>query len=248
MIKTLIIEDEEMIAEQFRYLLMRASTETEIVGSLSTVKESVAYLSQNESPDLVFSDVQLADGLSFDIFNQVDVKCPVVFVTGFDQFIMNAFEYNGIDYLLKPVDERDLGKTLARYKTLERHFTQHAFIRSLTSRRKTRLLVNKGTETVPLKIEDVALIYTENKIVYVVDRDGKKYMLDRYLGDLEKELDPTMFFRVNRQYIVNIAFIKSYKTYEKVKLLIDLSMPDLNHRIIISQEMAPCFRRWISGL
>ncbi len=248
MIKTLIIEDEEMIAEQFRYLLMRASTETEIVGSLSTVKESVAYLSQNESPDLVFSDVQLADGLSFDIFNQVDVKCPVVFVTGFDQFIMNAFEYNGIDYLLKPVDERDLGKTLAKYKTLERHFTQHAFIRSLTSRRKTRLLVNKGTETVPLKIEDVALIYTENKIVYVVDRDGKKYMLDRYLGDLEKELDPTMFFRVNRQYIVNIAFIKSYKTYEKVKLLIDLSMPDLNHRIIISQEMAPCFRRWISGL
>ncbi len=248
MIKTLIIEDEEMIAEQFRYLLMRASTETEIVGSLSTVKESVAYLSQNESPDLVFSDVQLADGLSFDIFNQVDVKCPVVFVTGFDQFIMNAFEYNGIDYLLKPVDERDLGKTLARYKTLERHFTQHAFIRALTSRRKTRLLVNKGTETVPLKIEDVALIYTENKIVYVVDKDGKKYMLDRYLGDLEKELDPTMFFRVNRQYIVNIAFIKSYKTYEKVKLLIDLSMPDLNHRIIISQEMAPCFRRWISGL
>ena len=248
MIKTLIIEDEKMIAEQFRYLLMRASTETEIVGSLSTVKESVAYLSQNESPDLVFSDVQLADGLSFDIFNQVDVKCPVVFVTGFDQFIMNAFEYNGIDYLLKPVDERDLGKTLAKYKTLEKHFTQHAFIRSLTSRRKTRLLVNKGTETVPLKIEDVAIIYTENKIVYVVDKDGKKYMLDRYLADLEKELDPTMFFRVNRQYIVNIAFIKSYKTYEKVKLLIDLSMPDLNHRIIISQEMAACFWWWISGL
>lgn len=248
MIKTLIIEDEKIITEQFRNLLKRASTETEIVGTLSTVKESVAYFSQNESPDLVFSDVQLADGLSFDIFNQVPVKCPVVFVTGFDQFIMNAFEYNGIDYLLKPVDERDLGKTLAKYRTLEKHFTQHAFIRSITGRRKTRLLVSKGTETVPLKMEDVALIYTENKIVYVVDKDGRKYMLDRYLAELEKELDPTIFFRVNRQYIVNIAFIKSYKTYEKVKLLIDLSMPDLNHRIIISQEMAPDFRRWISGL
>ena len=130
MIKTLIIEDERLIAEQFETLLLKASTETEILGSLSTVRESVDYLTNNGAPDLIFSDVQLPDGLSFDIFAQVNIKSPVVFVTGYDQFILSAFEHNGIDYLLKPVDERDLGKTLAKYKTFENHFTHHAFMRS----------------------------------------------------------------------------------------------------------------------
>jgi DNA-binding LytR/AlgR family response regulator len=248
MIKTLIIEDEKLIAEQFESLLLKASTETEILGSLSTVRESVDYLSNNQAPDLIFSDVQLPDGLSFDIFNQVDIKSPVVFVTGYDQFILNAFEHNGIDYLLKPVDERDLGKTLAKYKTLENHFTHHAFIRSFGHKSKSRLLVRRGTENVPLKVQDIVIIYTENKLVYVVDKDNRKYIVDKHLADLESDLDRNVFFRVNRQYIVNIAFIKSYKTYEKVKLQVDLLMPELNHQIIISQEMAPNFRRWISEL
>ena len=248
MIKTLIIEDEKLIAEEFRNLLLKASTETEIIGSLSTVRESVDYLTNNEAPDLIFSDVQLPDGLSFDIFNQVDIKSPVVFVTGYDQFILNAFEHNGIDYLLKPVDERDLGKTLAKYKTLENHFAHHAFIRSFGQRSKSRLLVRRGTENVPLKVQDIVIIYTENKLVYVVDKDNRKYIADKHLADLERELDRAVFFRVNRQYIVNIAYIKSYKTYEKVKLQVDLLMPELNHQIIISQEMAPNFRKWISEL
>jgi DNA-binding LytR/AlgR family response regulator len=169
-------------------------------------------------------------------------------VTGYDQFMLNAFEHNGIDYLLKPVDEKDLGKTLAKYKTLENHFSQQAFFRSFRQKFKTRLLVRKGIEHIPLQIGDVVLIYTENKLVYVIDRDGKKYVSDKHLSELEQQLDSSIFFRVNRQYIVNIGFVKSYKTYEKVKLQIDLTMPGLSHHIVISQEMAPCFRKWINEL
>lgn len=248
MIRTVIIEDEKKIAEDFKAMLLNASTETEVLASFSTVRESVEYLSANKAPDLIFSDVQLSDGLSFDIFNQVTIKSPVVFVTGYDKFMLNAFEYNGIDYLLKPVDEKDLCKTLAKYKTLENHFTQHAFIRSFGQKSKTRLLVRKGIENIPLPIQDIVIIYTENKLVYVLDKEGKKYIIDKHLGELELELDNAIFFRVNRQYIINIGFVKSYRTYEKVKLQIDLTMPELHHHIIISQEMAPCFRRWISEL
>jgi DNA-binding LytR/AlgR family response regulator len=248
MIKTVIIEDERRIAEEFKAMLLKASSEMEILGSFTTVRESVNYFSSNEAPDLIFSDVQLPDGLSFDIFNQVRIKSPVVFVTGYDQFILNAFENNGIDYLLKPVDEKDLCKTLNKYKALENHFSQHAFIRSFAQRSRTRLLVRKGMESVPLRMQDIVIIYTENKLVFVIDRDGKKYIADKHLAELEQELDRTVFFRVNRQYIINVSFIKSYRAYEKVKLQVDLTMPDLNHQIIISQEMAPCFRKWISEL
>ena len=103
-------------------------------------------------------------------------------------------------------------------------------------------------ENIPLPLQDIVIIYTENKLVYVIDKDGKKYIADKHLSELEYELDSTLFFRVNRQYIINIGFVKSYRTYEKVKLQIDLTMPELHHHIIISQEMAPCFRKWVNGL
>ena len=249
MIKTVIIEDERLIAEEFKSMLMNASGEMEIVASFATVKESVDYFSVHDAPDIIFSDVQLPDGLSFDIFNRVDIKSPVVYITAFDNFILNAFESNGIDYLLKPVDQKDIEKTLAKYQTLKDHFENHrSFVNSFHKKQKTRMLVRKGIENVILKTSDIVIIYTENKLVYVVDKDGKKYIADKNLSDLNEELDPGIFFRVNRQYIVNIGFVKSYKAYEKVKLQIDLTVPELHHHIIVSQEMAPCFRKWINGL
>lgn len=250
MISAVIIEDERIIAEELRKMLQGTSQEIEVIASLPTVKDAVEYFNSNKAPDLIFSDVQLPDGLSFDIFGQVDIKSPVVFITAYDKFIINAFEHNGIDYLMKPVDERDLEKAVTRYKTLEKHFTaQHPFIAAFRQRNRSRLIVRKGIENIALKTEDIVLIYTENKLVLVVDKEGKKYILDRNLAELETELDTTVFFRVNRQYIVNIGFVKSYKTYEKVKLQVDLTMPDLgHHHIVVSQQMAPFFRKWISEL
>ena len=249
MIRAIIIEDEKIIAEEFGRMLKQSSDDMEIAGTFSSVKESVDYLNSHENPDLIFSDVQLPDGLSFEIFNQVSIRTPVVFVTAYDGFILNAFESNGIDYLLKPVDERDLEKTLLKYRSFKNHFNNHErFFKSFSKKYRARLMVRKGIEYIPLRTSEIVLIYTENKLVYVLDRDGRKYITDKNLSELDRELDPAIFFRVNRQYIVNIGFVKSYKAYEKVKLLVDLSMPELSHQIIVSQEMAPCFRKWISEL
>ena len=249
MIRTILIEDERMIAEEFKNILKRASADTELVGSLASVRESIAWLSSNEAPDLIFSDVQLTDGLSFDIFTRVNVKSPVVFITGYDQFMLNAFEHNGIDYLLKPVDENDLAKAVSKYKSLEKHFnSDHAFLNGFRQKVKSRLIVRRGIENIALRTDDIVIIYTEEKVVFVIDKEGKKYMVDKKLTELEEELDHHVFFRANRQYIVNIGFIKSYKTYERVKLQVDLLMPNLNHHIVVSQEMAPFFKKWISEL
>lgn len=249
MIKAIIIEDERMIADELKRILDKASPETEVIGSFSTVKESVDFLSNHEPPDLIFSDVQLPDGLSFDIFNRVNIRTPVIFITAYDQFIVNAFEHNGIDYLLKPVDERDLSKALNKYTSLERHFTSyHPFVNIFRQKGRSRLIVKKGIENVSLRTADIVIIYTEDKLVFLLDREGKKYRIDKNLSELEHELDKDVFFRANRQYIVNIGFIKSYKTYEKVKLQVDLSLPVMNHHIVVSQEMAPFFRKWISEL
>jgi len=163
---------------------------------------------------------------------------------------MNAFEYNGIDYLLKPVSKDDLSKAIMKYKMLEKHFNSgskrmHNLIHQFGSKKKTRLLVRKGLENISLRLDEIALFYTENKIVYVVDHTGKKYLVDKNLTDLEEELDDSMFFRANRQYIVNINYVKGFKAYEKVKLLVDLTLPEISHCIIISQETAPAFRKWM---
>jgi DNA-binding LytR/AlgR family response regulator len=162
---------------------------------------------------------------------------------------MNAFEYNGIDYLLKPVSEDELQKAIIKYRKLEKHFSNQPSLNNLVqyvnTRKKTRLIVKKGMENISLRLDDIVLFFTENKIVYVVDQWGKKYLVDKNLGELEEDLDNTIFFRANRQYIVNINYIKGFKPYEKVKLQVDLILPDLNYCIIISQETAPAFRKWM---
>lgn len=164
--------------------------------------------------------------------------------------MMNAFSCNGIDYLLKPVSKNDLQLALQKYKMLEKHFTAQnnpleKFISHLEGRKKSRLVVRRGLEFIALKLEDIVLLYTENKLVYILDKDGKKYIGEKTLSEMELELDDSIFFRANRQYIININFIRGFKPFEKVKLLIELSLPELRHEIIVSQENAPHFREWI---
>ncbi|HEX7844726.1 MAG TPA: LytTR family DNA-binding domain-containing protein, partial [Chitinophagaceae bacterium] len=186
---------------------------------------------------------------SFEIFDHTSNRIPVIFITGYDEFMLNAFEYNGIDYLLKPVEKDGLQKALAKYRMLEKHFAGQYSLSNLLqyigNHKKKRIVVKKGMENISLRLEDTVLFYTENKIVYVIDRFGKKYLTDKNLGELEETLDENIFFRANRQYIVNINFIKGFKSYEKVKLQIDLTLPELNHNIIVSQETAPQFREWM---
>lgn len=252
MLNAIIIEDEKAAMEALSEKLSEVSPAVNITARLNSVKQSVEYLKSHPDADIIFSDVQLSDGLSFDIFSQTNVQTPVIFITGYDDYMMMAFENNGIDYLLKPVEISDLEKSLIKYNKLQEHFAHipggaavENLVRFINHRKKTRLLVKKGLEHIALRLEDVALIYTQNKVVYVMDHCSKKYLCDKTLSELEVELDENIFFRVNRQYIVNINYVKSFKTFEKVKLQLDISLPEINHPIVISQETAPAFRKWI---
>ena len=249
MLRAIIIEDEKAAQENLVSLLHSVADDIQVMARLTSVRESIEYLSQNPEADLVFSDVQLGDGLSFEIFSQSGIKIPVIFITGYDEFMLNAFEYNGIDYLLKPIDRESLRKALNKYRMLEKHFGNENPIQGLLqyigNHKKKRMIVKKGLENISLRLEDIVLFYTENKIVYVIDRWGKKYLADKNLSELEEELDNTVYFRANRQYIININYVRGFKSFEKVKLLVDLTLPDINHSIIVSQEMAPHFREWM---
>jgi len=232
------------------HALSEVSFDVHIETVLGSVTEAKEYFTSNPEADIIFSDVQLTDGHSFEIFKETKIKTPVIFTTAYDKFMLNAFTYNGIDYLLKPVDRRELEEALNKYKMLERHFSGHAdamqrLVQYSGLRKKNRLMVKRGLEHISLKMDDIVLFYTENKLVFVTDAVGKKYVAENNLSDLEELLDSSQFFRVNRQYIVNINFIRGFRPFEKVKLLLELNMPELKHHIVISQESSPEFRRWI---
>ena len=251
MTRTIIIEDEKPACQYLVSRLQQIAPDFAIVATLSSVEQSVEYLIKHgANTDLIFSDVQLTDGLSFSIFSQLAIDLPIIFITGYDTFMMNAFHSNGIDYLLKPVNDEDLLHAVEKYKMLEKHFTTGSALMSnmmqyAKPKKKSRIVVRRGVEHVFLLLDDVVLFYTENKIVFVLDKDGRKYMVDKNLGELEAELDGETFFRVNRQYILNINYVKSYKPYDRVKLQVDLHVQHPNHNIIISQETAPLFKKWI---
>jgi DNA-binding LytR/AlgR family response regulator len=247
----IIIEDEKAVAQDLVNILKEIDAGIHIKAVLGSVEQSISFLLSDSDVDIIFSDVQLTDGLSFTIFNEVPITAPIIFITGYDKFMVNAFEYNSIDYLLKPVCKEDLTKALEKYNRLEKHFSQkiaviNNFLQQFGKQKRTRLIVKKGLENISLLLEDVVLFFTENKIVYVIDKCGKKYLADKNLSDLEVELDQKIFFRVNRQYIININYIRSFKTYERVKLQVELTLNDLNYFIVVSQETAPYFRKWMS--
>jgi len=252
MLNVVIIEDERLAIEKLKGILSELIPDIHFTAIITSVKEGIAYFSETRKQDLIFCDIHLSDGLSFEIFNSFQVDSPIIFITAYDEFIMKALDYNGIDYLLKPVNIQEVSKAFQKYKLLKQHFTQDAskftsLMEYLNVPKKTRIIVKKGVENIALKVEDIVLFYTENKVVYLIDKQKTKYIYDRNLSLLESELDTTLFFRANRKYIVNINFIKSYKTFEKVKLILELTLPDVAHQIIVSQETAPEFKKWLTG-
>lgn len=252
MLNAVIIEDERAAADNLKNVLKDVVPDIHFAAVITSVEDGITYFSAMPKHDLIFCDINLTDGFSFDIFAGAPVHAPIIFTTAFDEFLMKAFDYNGIDYLLKPVNTQSITKAIAKYNSLQRHFTNHNNVLKLLdyigSAGKKRIIVRKGAENIAVKNDDVALLYTDNKIVYLIDRLKTKYIYDDNLSALMEELDPTVFFRANRKYIVSINFIKSYKTFEKVKLLVELSVPDIQHQIIISQENAAAFKKWIAGI
>src|SRR4030095_2253073 len=232
MLTVVIIEDEKIAIEKLKNTLFEIAPDIIFTATITSVKEGIFYFSGSPQQDLIFCDIHLTDGLSFEMFNRFQIDAPVIFTTAYDEFIMKAFDYNGIDYLLKPVNIQEVSKALQKYKLLQQHFSNASnklanLLEYINTPKKTRIIVKKGLENIAVKTEDIILFYTENKMVYIIDKQKAKYIYDRNLSLLESELDPDIFFRANRKYVVNINFIKSYKTYEKVKLILELSVPDI---------------------
>jgi two-component system LytT family response regulator len=196
-------------------------------------------------------DIQLSDGLSFNIFNSLNISCPVIFITAYDKYLTEAFEYNSIDYLLKPIVPAKLKAAIRKYKKLQTHFvsnysalTEH-FQRS-QDKKISRIVVKRGLEFQTVRLEDVAYFFTEHKLVFLVDKENRKYLADRSnLSDLEEELDPKLFHRVNRKYIINANYIRRFKPLDRSKINVELLM-NVNEEIIVSQENASSFKKWIS--
>lgn len=250
--KVLIIEDEKPAYQNLVEELKQTGENIQTISSCSSVDQSINWLNENPQPDLILMDIQLSDGLSFNIFKSCDISCPVIFITAFDKYLTQAFDYNSIDYLLKPICRQKLSASLRKYKNLQSHFVNNhsALLDFLNNhdKKKSRILVKKGLEFQTVRFVDVAYFFTEHKIVFVVDKDNRKYLTDKSnLGDLEEELDKDSFYRANRKYIINANYIKRFKPIERSKICVELTI-QLNEEIIVSQENATSFKKWIGEM
>lgn len=244
--RVIIIEDEKTAAAKLAQMLSSIDSSIKIEAVLEGVEETVDYLKSNVHPQLAFVDIQLADDVSFEIFKTIDVQFPVIFTTAYDDYIIKALELNSIDYLLKPIVEDRLKMALGKVKKLETHFIQHKFNALFDQGKpsKSRFLVKKGIEYVSVSTHQIAYFFTEHKIVFLKDRNGEKYIIDKTIAELQELLDQ-QFFRINRKYIAHIEAIKSFKP-DNGKLLLTLE-PNTKEEIIVSKENAPHFRQWIEG-
>jgi DNA-binding LytR/AlgR family response regulator len=250
--KVLIIEDEKPAIENLIEELLQIDEGFQVTGTCDSVQGSIQWLSQHAQPDIIFMDIQLSDGLSFNIFKSCTVTCPVVFVTAYDKYLTQAFDYNSIDYLLKPIHPDKLKNAIRKYKNLQNYFVNNhsALLDYLNNhdKKKSRILVKRGMEFQAVKLEEVVYFFTEHKLVFLVDKENRKWLAEKNnLSELEEELDKNLFYRANRKYIINANYIKRFKPLDRSKLTVELQLP-LNEEIIISQENSSSFKKWMSEI
>jgi len=244
--KVVIIEDELPARAKLQSMLMAINPAINVVATLGSVAESLQWLAANDEPDLAFVDIQLSDDHSFEIFRKRVLKFPVIFTTAYDKYLLESFEFNSIDYLLKPITEDKLKRSLDKVKKLEQHFIQGNILKLIDQSKqksRNRIVARKGTEFVALGTDDVAYFFTEHKIVFVRDFGGRQMIVDQNLGELEAELDPATFFRLNRKFIVHQKAIERFKP-DNGKIQVFLK-PEIKEEVHVSKETAPEFRRWI---
>lgn len=250
MVQAIIVEDEKPAARRLQRMLEKL--DVKVVTTLHSVEEARRWFPENEHPDLVFLDIQLSDGLSFEIFESTEVHSPIIFTTAYDEYALQAFKLNSIDYLLKPLDDEELAAALEKFK--KNHFSNQKEIDFKTlktllnlpgSDYKKRFSIQVGQHIKLVNIEDVCSFYSENKGTYLQTCDDRTYLLDSSLEKLETELDPKTFFRVNRKFIISLKSIKDILTYSNTRL--EVKLKDIDHdQIVVSRERVRDFKEWIS--
>ncbi len=254
--KVVIIEDEYPAANRLRTLLEKVDAEVEILDVLDSVSGACTWFEAHPSPDLILSDIQLSDGLSFEVFERMQLRAPVIFTTAYDEYAIKAFKLNSIDYLVKPIQVEELNTALNKFvDTRPAHRSDQVqqelldLLKGVQSRDvayKERFLVKGGEALVPVFQTEIAYFAASNEITHLVRSDGKRFLVDYTLSDLEERLNPGAFFRANRQYIIQASAIKRVFPYFNGRLLLSLH-PQAREDVLVSKSKASRFKQWFDG-
>lgn len=250
--KAVILEDEFVAAQTLQRLLKTSGEKIEILTILQTVEESIEWFSLNPAPDVVFMDINLADDHSFAIFEKVNIDCPIIFTTAYDEYALNAFEVNGIDYLMKPITQEKLNKAFSKLKKLSNTGETTQILHKLEAlykektAYKSHFLIPYKDKLIPLHVDKIAYVFLEHKMAKIFTLDGKSYVLDVSLDEISKQLNPSSFFRVNRQYIVSHKAIDDISFWFGRTLSVNLriSTPE---KITVSRARIPEFKNWYTS-
>jgi len=252
--KVIIIEDELLAAEYLADLLSKLTDGIEVIKIISSINEAVEYFKHNNPPDLIFCDIQLGDGHSFEIFSRVKIDVPVIFCTAYNQYALQAFKNNGIDYVLKPFTKKHIKDSIGKYKTLKQKFTSSVIdyeniLKSLqgynNDKRASSLLINFKQKIIPVKITDIALFCIDHKMTQIITFDKQKYFTNYTLDELEMVCGKS-FYRANRQFLVNRETVQEALQYFGRKLVVKLNI-EATHEIIISKNKVPEFLNWLKS-
>ena len=255
--KILIIEDENAAARRLEKLLGEIAPEAEIVGRLDSVEAAIEWFQHNPQPELILLDIHLADGASFEIFEHVKIKSPVIFTTAYDEYALQAFKVNAVDYLLKPIKTNELAEAIEKFKRVFQSAPAAADYSGLLQTLRMqeggqsylrRMLIRFSNSFRLVDMSDAAYFYTKDKITFLVTKStAKRFPVDYPLDKLEGLLDPAVFFRINRQFIVNVSAIKEMHPYSKSRVKIDLEPPMADLETIVSTERSSEFKKWLVG-
>ncbi len=249
----IIIEDELSASNRIKKMLQEIDPMMEVLGVLESVEDAINWLKNNKEPDIIIADIQLSDGLSFEIFDGVNVESTVIFTTAYDEYAIEAFKVNSIDYLLKPIDIKELGKSIQKYRKLENKYS-HTYrgnfesllnqIKTGRSEYKSRFLVKSGQSFQTIPAEDIQYFFIQDQLVFIKTIHDKKYIVESSLDDLEKRVNPNTFFRINRQMIISINSIESIHQYFNSRLMLRLKLP-FPGEVIVSRLKVGDFKSWL---
>jgi DNA-binding LytR/AlgR family response regulator len=247
----LIVEDEKVAAERLVGLIKKYDPSIDISEIVQSVKNAVLWLNTHQAPELIFMDIQLADGLSFEIYEQTIVKTPVIFTTAYDEYALKAFKVNSIDYLLKPIDQHELSNAIDKFKASNKHKEIPAqvfdnILNSLTKNYKNKFVLKVGEHIKVFTLEDVQCFYSMEKYTFLQNNSGRDYAINYTLDQLEDLLDPAQCFRINRKFIVSFSAISDIISYSNSRLKVKLNSNESDD-LIVSREKVQDFKKWLEN-
>jgi DNA-binding LytR/AlgR family response regulator len=247
----LIVEDESLAQERLQYIINQYDPSIKIVGCVESVEETIKWFATKPHPDLLLMDIHLSDGLSFDVFKKINITKPIIFTTAYDNYAIDAFQLFSIDYILKPITVEALATAINKYKAIASTFIPKDYSLlseqindNISTNYKTRFLAKVGQRLFFISVGDVACFSADNKIVYLLDKEGNRFVINTTIEKLETQLNPQHFFRINRKIIVNVDAIEQLKPYTNNRLKLQVKGVGQNEELIISRERVSDFKMW----